>query len=263
MKNEQLYDALGGINENYINEAHQTAKKKSQAGWIKWVAMAACLCFVVAGAFVLPTLQNDSIGPNSQLSTNPNIGTEHQNNDEIITQPNSDESITQPNNKNVLLVNAVDGVASADMDVQFSYYPDPSEDESDDVLIQFENVAGISYNNFVAKIPDIFVKERFYSVDVPTDATTAYIPHDFVFGYRTNNGGEITIAICAQEEPLRDLFVICDDPKQSEINGIPVVILGYQDSFLVEFSWQSVNYDIETRSVTLEELEQLLAGIIS
>lgn len=253
MKKEQLYEALGEINENYINDANQTVKKKTRAVWVKWVAMAACLCLVVSGAFVLPRLQRDSVEPNPQLSTNPNIGTE---------QPNNDEITTQPNNKNVLLVNTVDGVAGADMDVQFTYYPDPSEDKSDDVLIQFENVAGLNYNNFVAKIPDVFVKERFYSVDVPANAA-AYIPHDFVFDYLTNNGGEITIAICAKEEPLRDLFVICDNPKRSEINGIPVVILGYQDSFLVQFSWQSVNYDIETRSITLEELEQLLVCIIS
>lgn len=234
MKKEQLYEVLGDINENYVNDAHMTAKKSAYPIWLKWVAMAACLCLVVSGAFVLPRLQSDSVEPNPQ-----------------------------PNNKNVLLVNTVDGLAGADMDVQFTYYPDPSEDKSDDVLIQFKNVAGLNYNNFVAKIPDVFVKERFYSVDVPSDAAVAYIPHDFVFDYQTNNGGEITIAICAKEEPLRDLFVICDNPKQSEINGIPVVILGYQDSFLVQFSWQSVNYDIETRSITLGELEQLLVCLIS
>ena len=234
MKKEQLYEVLGDINENYVNDAHMTAKKSAYPIWLKWVAMAACLCLVVSGAFVLPRLQSDSVEPNPQ-----------------------------PNNKNVLLVNTVDGLAGADMDVQFTYYPDPSEDKSDDVLIQFKNVAGLNYNNFVAKIPDVFVKERFYSVDVPSDAAVAYIPHDFVFDYQTNNGGEITIAICAKEEPLRDLFVISDNPKQSEINGIPVVILGYQDSFLVQFSWQSVNYDIETRSITLEELEQLLVCLIS
>ena len=222
MKKEQLYEVLGDINENYVNDAHMTAKKSAYPIWLKWVAMAACLCLVVSGAFVLPRLQN---------------------------------------NKNVLLVNTVDGVASADMDVQFTYYPDPSEDKSDDVLIQFKNVTGLNYNNFVAKIP--FVKERFYSVDVPSDAAAAYIPHDFVFDYQTNNGGEIKIAICAKEKPLRDLIAICGNPKKSEINGIPVVILGCPDGFLVQFSWQSVNYDIETRSITLEELEQLLVCLIS
>ena len=51
MKKEQLYEVLGDINENYINDAHKTAKKKSRTVWTKWAAMAACLCLVVVGAF--------------------------------------------------------------------------------------------------------------------------------------------------------------------------------------------------------------------
>ena len=61
MKKENLYEAIGDINENYVNDAHMTAKKKSRSVWVKWVAMAACLCLVVIGAF--------SIMPNSNHST--------------------------------------------------------------------------------------------------------------------------------------------------------------------------------------------------
>lgn len=60
MKKEQLYEALGEINENYITDAHQTAKKKNRAVWVKWAAMAACLCLVVAAAFVVPNLIDNS-----------------------------------------------------------------------------------------------------------------------------------------------------------------------------------------------------------
>jgi len=48
MKKEQLYEVLGDINENYINDAHKTAKKKSRPVWVKWGAIAACLCLIVA-----------------------------------------------------------------------------------------------------------------------------------------------------------------------------------------------------------------------
>ena len=56
MKKEQLYEVLGDINENYVNDAHKTAKKKSRTVWTKWAAMAACLCLVVVGAFIAPNL---------------------------------------------------------------------------------------------------------------------------------------------------------------------------------------------------------------
>ncbi len=55
---------------------------------------------------------------------------------------------------------------------------------------------------------------------------------------------------------------MCDNPKQSEINDVSVVIYGYQDSFMVQFSHENVNYDIETSNITLEELEDLLIGIM-
>lgn len=50
MKKEQLYEAIGGINDEYIIDAHMTAKK-SRPIWLKWGAMVACLCLIVVGVF--------------------------------------------------------------------------------------------------------------------------------------------------------------------------------------------------------------------
>lgn len=51
MKKEKLYEVIGDIREDYINDAHKTAKK-SHPGWLKWCAMAACLCLVVGFTFL-------------------------------------------------------------------------------------------------------------------------------------------------------------------------------------------------------------------
>ena len=56
MKKEKLYEAIGDINENYINDAHKTVKKKSRPVWVKWGAMVACLCLVIVGALFAPNL---------------------------------------------------------------------------------------------------------------------------------------------------------------------------------------------------------------
>ena len=254
MKNEKIFNAVGKISDELIEDAVITTGKKTHTTvWVKWAAMAACLCLVVAFAFIMPRLQNNPVESGPQLSTNPSIG---------IEQSNNQESTTQPNKKNVLLVNSVNGIAIADMDARLTHYPDLSE--SDDILKQLETAVGFSYNDFIAKIPAAFVTKSFYSMDVPADATrTEYIPHDYIFGYQTENGGDIKIAICAEEIPLRDCFYICENPKQSEINGTSVVILSSLDNFLVQFSWGNVNYDIETSNITLEELEHLLVGILS
>ena len=59
MKKEKLYETIGDINENYVNEAHMTAKK-SRPGWLKWGAMAACLALVVMVATVAMPMMSDN-----------------------------------------------------------------------------------------------------------------------------------------------------------------------------------------------------------
>ena len=69
MKKEKLYETIGDINENYVNEAHMTAKK-SRPGRLRWGVMAACLALVVMVAIVaMPTMSNNT-------DTDPTVGTE-------------------------------------------------------------------------------------------------------------------------------------------------------------------------------------------
>ncbi len=71
MKKEKLYEVLGDINEEYVNEAHMTAKKKSRPVWFKWGTMAACLALVVMVATIaMPTMFNNS-------DTSPAVSTEN------------------------------------------------------------------------------------------------------------------------------------------------------------------------------------------
>ena len=60
MTNEKLYEVLGDINEKHINEARAYHKAK-KPGWVKWGAMAACLCLVVA-AISVPHILNSIQG---------------------------------------------------------------------------------------------------------------------------------------------------------------------------------------------------------
>ncbi len=47
MTNEKLYEAIGDVNDNYIEEAKQIRKQiRKQPIWFKWAVCAACLCLV-------------------------------------------------------------------------------------------------------------------------------------------------------------------------------------------------------------------------
>lgn len=61
MKKENLFDIIGDVDEQKVATAGRAmpVKKKSHPVWMKWGAMAACLCLVVIGAFMAPNLIGD------------------------------------------------------------------------------------------------------------------------------------------------------------------------------------------------------------
>lgn len=52
MKVEDFCEILGDIDESYVEQA-KTDRKAKRSGWMKWGAMAACLCLIAAGAAVV------------------------------------------------------------------------------------------------------------------------------------------------------------------------------------------------------------------
>ena len=244
MKKEELFNIIGEIDEQKVAGASVTmdTKKKLRHIWLKLGTMAACLCLVVVSALY---------GEHGQVTQQPSDTP-----GPSVIQPETEKA-------NLIVANEVKNIMTADMDVQFSHYDRLSEVEKESMLKQFETVTGLNYNDFIAKISDAYVYMSFYSVDVPADdARTEYIPHDYVFEYQTEQSGEVRIAICPDEEPLRDCVIVYNNPTQSEINGISAVIYGYQGAFIAEFSYENINYEIETKNIALEKLEDLLVDIM-
>lgn len=60
MKKEELFNIIGEVDEQKVAAAGMAmnTKKKSRPVWVKWGAMAACLCLVVVGAFVVGHIDN-------------------------------------------------------------------------------------------------------------------------------------------------------------------------------------------------------------
>ena len=59
MTNENILDAIGGINENAVQDAKAYKRSKSKR-WFRWGAMAACLCLVIGIA--IPILHHKGKG---------------------------------------------------------------------------------------------------------------------------------------------------------------------------------------------------------
>ena len=59
MKEQDLYRAIGQIDDDLIEQAAFAGKKTTARPWIKWTGLAACFALVVSAAVMLPKLQND------------------------------------------------------------------------------------------------------------------------------------------------------------------------------------------------------------
>ncbi|MBE6883745.1 MAG: hypothetical protein E7487_03985 [Ruminococcaceae bacterium] len=74
MTAEQLYDMLGDIEENHIALAGTTNRKKKigTAAWVRWGAVAACLCIVIVLVVILvPETTPDTVLPSNDTQEGP------------------------------------------------------------------------------------------------------------------------------------------------------------------------------------------------
>jgi hypothetical protein len=67
MKKEQLYEAIGDVDEIYVDGARNFQKKSTRAVWLKWGGVAACLCLAIVVIFnLIPAVGPEDVeGPYS------------------------------------------------------------------------------------------------------------------------------------------------------------------------------------------------------
>lgn len=86
--------------------------------------------------------------------------------------------------------------------------------------------------------------------------------NNYTFNYQnSSNDRNILISFSNTNKPLRD-YHFEKIGKQSKINNIDLTIYKYENLYMTEFIYQNVNYDIETRNISEEELINLLKSII-
>ena len=79
---------------------------------------------------------------------------------------------------------------------------------------------------------------------------------------RKDSINKIVIAFSEIDKPLRDYFIDSSD-KVSMIGDIEFIISKYKEMYMVTFSYENINFDIETVGITEDELVNLLQSIIT
>ena len=86
------------------------------------------------------------------------------------------------------------------------------------------------------------------------------ILHDFSFLYSKDNKS-IKINLSRIEKPLRDTFYQSENIV-SKVSGIDVIINSYDKEYLANFTTNNINFNIETKELSQNELLSLIKNII-
>lgn len=115
-----------------------------------------------------------------------------------------------------------------------------------------------------AWVPEDLNKFNSYSIYTRGTNKSEYDNLNCYVYYFSNESDErnIRVAFSDKGKPIRDYGFDSDNALKSTINDNELVIYKYENIYFVEFNYNNVNYDIETNSINIVELEMFLKSII-
>lgn len=134
-------------------------------------------------------------------------------------------------------------------------------------IIKDTNFVFIPYVEELSNIntPKDFDNTQYYrilskSIEDDNSDYTKLIQYEFVY-FNTSNERQIVIAFSSSNKPIRDYHF--SNGEASIINGISLVIYKYENTYMTEFNYHNINFDIETNNITKDEFLTLLRSIIN
>ncbi len=113
-------------------------------------------------------------------------------------------------------------------------------------------------------IPNDLNNKSYNEIYVKGDNTGKYdrlYNYEFSYSSSKDNERNIRVAFSDTNKPLRDYY-LDEEGKISKINDIELKIYQYEDSYMVIFEFKNYKFDIETNSITKDELLNLLESIL-
>lgn len=259
MTAQYLSETLNFLSDDLLLEADRarTVSVEKRPALRHRAGLAACLCLLaVSAAVLLPRLFPAVPEPNT---------------DDPIASPGEVVSDTPgtaaPDVKVKLHINKLNGTGVADMDLMVERYDKLPYDVWQAVLTAFEEYTGSSYEEFTARFPQSWQITHFYSYRIRgyKDGVRSEeydTLHDYIFDLENGDGGSATVSVCSYEMPLRDVFFLSENPKESTINDTTLVIHGGNGLYLTRFSHGGLYYDIELSGISKAQLEEFLVALI-
>lgn len=229
--------------------------------------------FTSLGCFCLVALMGISVWRSRTLlepSTSPDINpTVSSNHDDVNNETLDGKEDIYDSDVVQVVINQLDAApTTVDRDVQYNSYAKLPYDVWVAIKNEFCAMTGIEYGAFCNRIPAEFQDRcNFFSLSTrgykDAGRDEDYLLHDYVFECYNNSDAKAIIALCSFEEPLQDSDIWSDDLTRSRINETMVTICKYESTYWARFTYQGVNYDVETRDLDQDGLETLLTSLLT
>ncbi len=183
----------------------------------------------------------------------------------FVFKNKKEKSFTTPS-ANTIKINYLKEIAAANLDADIKYDTDINVKERfteytflDDIKVPSSLTIKSKYLIYTKKLDEN--KEDYQNAPYN-------ILHDYVVNYESepSNDGliekHIIVAFSKDFEPLRDYFLGDEPLEVSKIKGIEVKIGNYNEMYISTFSYQGLNFDIETVGLAENEVIELLESII-
>ena len=127
------------------------------------------------------------------------------------------------------------------------------------------HVLDSKYSNFdvvpiSVQVPDDLKLDTIHLVYIKNDQTNEYdILHDVIQCYRGNERG-VNVSYSSIGEVLRDVDI--PNGSVSIISGIEVMISKNDETFISQFKYHDIYYDIESYCLTIDEVINMIKSII-
>ncbi|MBQ9071691.1 MAG: hypothetical protein IJY25_00845 [Bacilli bacterium] len=152
-------------------------------------------------------------------------------------------------NRNIININELSDVANTAYDINWSLV-EMAREEFFNEFKWCENI----------KVPIYLNQLKFNKIYNYFDNTK--FTGDYLINYYNDDSSiEIFISPSSKTKP-RCIQIIFEDLNESVINGISVKIVRYQENYIVLFTYNDFNFDIETFNINENELIELIESII-
>ncbi|NLZ45940.1 MAG: hypothetical protein GX896_04530, partial [Clostridiales bacterium] len=147
-------------------------------------------------------------------------------------------------------------------DVLYMKYEELDEGEKANMLIGFEEVIGVEYDEFISSIPDDYVLNSFKATLARVGTGDEFYVYNYVFDYKVGDVGDINIIVEASKKTLDEWNMTTNEKELSKINGVNAAVYYNEKTYRTLFSYKEINFDICLNNTSKESLNNLLTSII-